>query len=40
MLNGRIERLYGTKCPANGIRKSLDFKVFDRLRHDFYQKME
>jgi hypothetical protein len=39
VLNGSFERLYGTKCPANGIRKSLDFKVLDMLCPDKYQKV-
>lgn len=27
VLNGCFGQLYGTNCPANGIRKSLDIKV-------------
>jgi hypothetical protein len=38
VLNGSIERLYGTKCPANGIRKWLDFKVFGIAWPDKRQK--
>jgi len=34
MLNGKFGQLYGTNCPANGIRKPLDSKVFGKLHHD------
>src|ERR1035438_3537086 len=40
VLNGSFTRLYGTKCPANGYRKSLDFKVFDKVSHDRDQLAE
>ena len=34
MLNGDFGQLYGTNCPANGIRKPLDSKVFGMLHRD------
>ena len=37
MLNGRIGWLYGEKSPANGIRKSHDFKAFLTISLDLRQ---
>ena len=34
VLNGCFDWLYGTKGPANGLRKSLDIKVLGRQFHD------
>ena len=34
VLNGRFDRLYGTKSPLNGFRKSLVIKAFGRRFHD------
>ena len=38
-LNGQFGRLYGTKCPANGIRKLLVIKVFGKRFYGGCQKL-
>ena len=38
VLNGYFDWLYGTKGPANGVSKSLDFKVLGRQSCDKCQK--
>ena len=40
VLNGCFDRLYGTKSPVNGFRKSLDIKVFGREFSDVHHKLQ